>query len=159
MYYIRVKKPLWLFFLLLAVACGGESSLTPQTSPAQTPTPTIAATLTLSGRGPSEASPERSPYSDVVEGSSPTTIASTSPPSPTPTLLPTLDPAYKRQTQFVPLYSPTFVKAGDASYLRDDDLVLGLELNGEARAYPVMMMWYHHIANDMVQGSPVLITY
>ena len=41
----------------------------------------------------------------------------------------------------------------DASY------VLGIANNGEARAYPLDMMWYHHIANDTVGGEPWLVTY
>lgn len=39
----------------------------------------------------------------------------------------------------------------DASY------VLGIANNGEARAYPLDMMWYHHIANDTVGGEPWLV--
>ena len=59
----------------------------------------------------------------------------------------------------MPLDNPVFLEASQATYLGDDELVLGLERNGEARAYPVRMMVYHHIVNDEVSGSPVLITY
>ena len=54
---------------------------------------------------------------------------------------------------------PKFVSASQPNYLSDNSLVLGYEGNGEARAYPVSMMWFHHIVNDTVGGSPVLITY
>ena len=59
----------------------------------------------------------------------------------------------------MPLDNPAFLEASEATYLADDELVLGLEWAGEARAYPVQMMFYHHIVNDEVSGSPVLITY
>ncbi len=39
------------------------------------------------------------------------------------------------------------------------DLVLGLEWMGEARAYPIRMLIYHHIVNDTVADRPLLITY
>ena len=52
-----------------------------------------------------------------------------------------------------------FLSASDGDYLPDADLVLGLDLMGQARAYPVRMMGYHHIVNDTVAGQPVLITY
>ncbi len=60
---------------------------------------------------------------------------------------------------FVPLDNPVFMLASEASHLGDDDLVLGYEYQGEARAYPLDMMRFHHIANDTVGGTPVLITY
>jgi hypothetical protein len=40
-----------------------------------------------------------------------------------------------------------------------ESLVLGLDWRGEARAYPLSMMWFHHIANDNIGGWPVLVTY
>ena len=43
--------------------------------------------------------------------------------------------------------------------MADEDLVLGLEWAGEARAYPINMIWFHHIVNDTVAGRPILITY
>lgn len=59
----------------------------------------------------------------------------------------------------MPLDQPVFLSASDGDYLPDADLVLGLDLMGQARAYPVRMMGYHHIVNDTVADQPVLITY
>ena len=59
---------------------------------------------------------------------------------------------------FVPLDDPVFMLASQST-LGADEIVLGLGWNGEYRAYPVGMMAYHHIANDEVRGSPILITY
>ncbi len=62
-------------------------------------------------------------------------------------------------TGFVVLDNPKHISAGSAGFLKPDSLVLGYAAKGDARAYPVSMMWFHHIANDTVGGSPVLVTY
>ena len=59
----------------------------------------------------------------------------------------------------MPLDNPELLSAESATYLPNDDLVLGLVWGGEARAYPVRMLWFHHIVNDTVAGQPLLITY
>ena len=38
-------------------------------------------------------------------------------------------------------------------------LVLGVVENGEARAYPIQLIGYHHQVRDTVGGKPVMITY
>lgn len=38
-------------------------------------------------------------------------------------------------------------------------LILGIENNGEARAYPIQYLGYHHQVMDSIAGKPVLITY
>ena len=76
--------------------------------------------------------------------------------APTPTSGPRI--ADNRGRGFVPLDNPVFIGA-DVATLHDDDLVLGYANEGEARAYPVAMMRYHHIVNDEVQGDPLLVTY
>lgn len=41
----------------------------------------------------------------------------------------------------------------------DNDLILGIEHDGEIRAYPVPMLNWHEIVNDDVNGLPLAITY
>lgn len=53
---------------------------------------------------------------------------------------------------------PKFVQAQQAD-LQDGDLVLGLEINGDARAYPLDILVWHEIVNDEVGGEPVAVTY
>ena len=60
---------------------------------------------------------------------------------------------------FVSLDDPDFIEADEASHVHPKDLVLGISLNGENKAYPISMMWFHHVANDIVGGEPVAITY
>ena len=38
-------------------------------------------------------------------------------------------------------------------------LVIGVAVNGEARAYPIQFLGYHHQVRDSVGGRPVLVTY
>ena len=64
-----------------------------------------------------------------------------------------------RRSPFVPLDNPEFLTAEDASFLGDDNLVMGLYIEGQARAYPVGMVYYHHVVNDTVDGRPILVTY
>ena len=59
----------------------------------------------------------------------------------------------------MPLDQPVFLTVGESGYLPDEDLVLGLEWMGEARAYPIRMITDHHIVNDIVAGRPLLATY
>lgn len=54
--------------------------------------------------------------------------------------------------------SPKFISAEDAG-LQDSDLILGLNINGDIRAYPLNVLVWHEIVNDEVGGTPVAVTY
>jgi hypothetical protein len=57
------------------------------------------------------------------------------------------------------LTSPQYVKAQDADYMRDDEQVLGVYLNGVARAYPTRILSWHELVNDSFGGEPVLVSW
>ena len=38
-------------------------------------------------------------------------------------------------------------------------LVIGVAINGEAKAYPIEIIGYHHQVNDTIGGEPVMVTY
>jgi len=57
------------------------------------------------------------------------------------------------------LTNPRHVPAGAATYLTPDELVLGLVVRGDARAYPLRIMDWHEMANDVVGGVPISIAY
>lgn len=57
-----------------------------------------------------------------------------------------------------PVYDPTFVAAGEIDW-PETALVIGLELNGEARAYPVGFLNRREMVIDSVAGIPVLVTW
>ncbi len=58
-------------------------------------------------------------------------------------------------------YQPTRVRMQPASAnsIQPDKLVVGLAMNGEARAYPIQFIGYHHQVRDTVGGQPILVTY
>ena len=57
-----------------------------------------------------------------------------------------------------PIYNPQFVPADDARW-DDRSLVVGLEINGDARADPVSFLNRREIVNDHVGKTPVLVTW
>jgi hypothetical protein len=55
--------------------------------------------------------------------------------------------------------APEFADIGGATWIGRDTEVLGVVVEGEARAYPVRMLEYHQIVNDVVAGVPIVVTY
>lgn len=60
---------------------------------------------------------------------------------------------------FNPLAKASYAKASDAAFVNDADIVMTVESNGEAAAYPVRLMAYHHLVQDVVGGTPIVATY
>jgi Protein of unknown function (DUF3179) len=55
---------------------------------------------------------------------------------------------------------PKFISIQEADkYLKDSDLVLGLNINGDVRAYPLQILVWHEIVNDKLGGVPITVTY
>jgi hypothetical protein len=55
---------------------------------------------------------------------------------------------------------PKFISIQDANkYLEDSELVLGLSINGDVRAYPLQILVWHEIVNDNIGSVPVAVTY
>ena len=57
------------------------------------------------------------------------------------------------------LDNPTLIAADAADYMHADDLVFGVQINGDARAYPLRIMGWHEMFNDVVGGVPVSLAY
>ncbi len=61
---------------------------------------------------------------------------------------------------FEPIANPAYAKAGEAAaFVAETDMVIAVEIAGDAVAYPVRQMAYHHLVNDTVGGVPVVSTY
>lgn len=58
-----------------------------------------------------------------------------------------------------PIDNPQFQPARADRTLADKDPVVSLEINGDARAYPLRILIWHEIVNDTVGGKPVAVTY
>ena len=54
---------------------------------------------------------------------------------------------------------PDFVSAVQASFLSDTDRVLGINMQGRQKAYPVRILNYHEIVNDRFGDVAVLVSY
>jgi len=57
------------------------------------------------------------------------------------------------------LSDPELLKASDATYLKPNDRVIGIELDGIARAYPISILNWHEIVNDQINDQQFAITY
>ena len=65
-----------------------------------------------------------------------------------------------RRDGIPPIDNPKFLEVADPpDYMVDDEPVISLELNGEAKAYPLTILMSHEIVNDDVGGVPVSVTY
>ena len=144
--------------LLASAGCGAE---TPIKETAAEPATPAASPSAMVGTG-QRVQPVPMAKLQSNNPSEPTSEHPAATASPSPTLeRPAARPSsgVRSRSRFVPLDDPAFMPGLQASYLDDDDLVLGYKFGGEARAYPIRMMRFHHIVNDWVQGKPVLITY
>lgn len=57
------------------------------------------------------------------------------------------------------LTDPKYVPADKADYMRADEQVLGVFLDGVARAYPTRILSWHEVVNDEFGGEPVLVSW
>jgi hypothetical protein len=55
------------------------------------------------------------------------------------------------------LDDPAHVAADDATWLAAPEPVVGVALNGEARAYPLRILDWHELVNDRLGGVPLLV--
>jgi hypothetical protein len=54
---------------------------------------------------------------------------------------------------------PRFETVEEVDWLVDKEPVIVVELNGDARAYPLQIMTWHEIVNDEVGGTPLAVTF
>lgn len=68
-----------------------------------------------------------------------------------------------RQNHFEWMFKPhanlAYAPADAANFVADGDMILAVQHNGEAVAYPVRLMAYHHLVQDVVGGTPIVATY
>jgi len=54
---------------------------------------------------------------------------------------------------------PEFLMASEASFLTDNDRVLGVYFNNIAKAFPVRILNFHEIVNDIFGDHPLVVTF
>lgn len=57
------------------------------------------------------------------------------------------------------LIDPDFIVPQKATYLLPHDRVIGVEINGQAKAYPLKILNWHELVNDRLAGEDILVTY
>jgi hypothetical protein len=60
---------------------------------------------------------------------------------------------------FNPLPNAAYAEINEANFVSDSDMLLAVENQGEAVAYPIRLMAYHHLVQDTVGGTPIVATY
>jgi uncharacterized membrane protein YhaH (DUF805 family) len=70
---------------------------------------------------------------------------------------------FSRQNHFEWMFNPLpnagYVRANAATFVADNDLVMAVARNGEAAAYPIRQLAYHHVVQDAVGRMPIVVTY
>ena len=57
------------------------------------------------------------------------------------------------------ILEPKFIKADEAHFLEPDDQVIGVLVNGQARAYPIKILNWHEMVNDTIDDVPMAVTF
>jgi hypothetical protein len=57
------------------------------------------------------------------------------------------------------IFEPRLIAAISASYLKPNDRVIGVELDGISRAYPISILNWHEIVNDKINQHSFAVTY
>ena len=57
------------------------------------------------------------------------------------------------------ILKPEFIKPEEAGYLNPDDTVIGVDIAGESKVYPIKILNWHEVVNDTVGGVPITVTF
>ena len=163
---------LWMGVAIFLVACSAETAVSPPTTTSSTniePTNTVE----LPPTNTPPPSPTAEPTEEVVEGmaeveADPTTAPTPTEAGPTRTPSPALVERYAEYeliTLLPPdaipaIDDPQFLTVDEASAVYDPgELIIGVEFNGDARAYSVPLLSNHEIVNDTVGGEKIAVTW
>lgn len=145
--------------VVLSLAVTGCAADTPATSTA--PTPSVAGPVGPDTQpAPTNASPTDKADAPTAAPGSPTAT-----PEPTDTPSQAATPEYMivtllRKDAIPAILDPDFVPLSEGNdQMEDDELVLGVSLDGDSRAYSVNLLSRHEIVNDVVGGRPVAVTW
>jgi hypothetical protein len=58
-----------------------------------------------------------------------------------------------------PIDRPKFELASAVAWIDDREPVIAVEIEGEARAYPIQILIWHEIVNDTIAGEPIVVSY
>lgn len=147
---------------LVLAACGGAAGVTDETTNSTDDTAAVdASTATTSGPTPT-TSPDT--FDNAVLDPSATTSAlndRNNPAFPEPLIdVSQIISGGPPPDGIPPVDDPEFVTVAEADeYLADEEAVVYVSIDGDTRAYPVQILIWHEIVNDVVGGVPVSVTY
>ena len=152
--------------VMVTAACGSEAAEPPTSAPVPVATATERPANTPEPAPTVETSQA---IADATEKPEPTMPApATEPPAPTEESIAATAP--ERDLDIVTLLpfdgipaidNPEFfpdLETANKNY-NDGELVLGVEIDGDARAYSVPLLSSHEIVNDVVGGKPIAVTW
>ena len=153
--------------IALAVACSSSETETPaQAEPQEAPNSAPAASVRAQ---PTTPPPTTAPAPTSTSAPAPTAAASSAATSDASAPATVSSEDDERELKIVTLLpfdaipailEPEFISAEVASEeLEDHNLVLGLSINDDHRAYSIPALSSHEIVNDVVGGEPVAVTW
>lgn len=141
--FIKVSALGW--FALILVACAGAGTVEPLPTPEPTmpsePTKTLEPMVTSTEEQPAivEEGPTRKPADNYADLEIVTLLPRDA--------IPAID-------------NPQFLPSAVANeFYEPDELVIGVEFDGDARAYSVPFLSNHEIVNDTVSGVKIAVTW
>ena len=57
------------------------------------------------------------------------------------------------------IHEPVFVNADQADYLNENDRILGIVVDNQAKAYPIRILNWHEVVNDSINQNHFSVTY
>jgi len=139
---------------VLLAACGGSnSSIDSEVDADDSPASTLAATSTTA------ASPQLPGPASFAEPAS-ALYDRDNPTLPPPLIdLSLLVSGGPPPDGIPPVDEPKYLAVDEVEFLQPQDSVLVVEIDGDARAFPVAIMIWHEIANVEVGGTPITVSY
>lgn len=64
-----------------------------------------------------------------------------------------------RPLPYVAVHDPEFISLGDATFMHDEDRVIGLMAGSTAKAYPAAILSQHGLVQDRSPNGPIAITW
>ncbi len=150
-----------LVLALAALACGGSDPETPPAAPTQPPATEPAATAATEPSGMATETPAPATEAPATEPAATTAATPAEPEEPREPGDPDLEIVTLLPPDAIPaIDNPRFVTAEDADrQLTLSDLVIGVSIDGEHRAYGAAFLSAHEIVNDTLGGRAIAVTW
>ena len=146
---------------LAAVALACSSSIAPPTppalrAPAEAPTPGASATAVPVQSASRDSAATSAGPTAVEDPISPIVLQLN--PSGAKVVAPGAFAQLLGRDGIRPVYRPLVV-APEMAALGSEDLVIGVRIGGESRAYPIRPLRFREMVNDELGGTPILVTW